>query len=359
MGVKSDRRPGAMLRPMRRFLWLATWLAACGGGGGSAGPDAGSGAGRPRKVFVVSQHHAAIDVVDGTTLALTNRIPCGDRRMPHMIELAPSGDRLWVANLQLDGTAPDEVLVIDPVSETVAARIQLDVGAYVQHVAISADGATVYVSGLGSGIVYRIDARTLTRGPDLRMPAGRNPHGIKVSPDGTHLYVATSKDSVAEMDTASGQMLREWALPGPGLQLALGQGFVYATVPDPPAVARVDLGAGGIVTAWPLPAMTPSPAAPALVMTAAGPRLAVTEQGDPTTPGDQLLLYDVSTGQVAEHWTICKGSHGVTVTPDGRYEYVTGMYDDSVNVIDLQAGAMIQQANVDPMPAGLAVWSPR
>ena len=53
---------------------------------------------------------------------------------------------------------------------------------------------------------------------------------------------------------------------------------------------------------------------------------------------------------------IGRGGHGITVTPGGAFVLVTGMYNDTVSVVDLASGVTVQ-ANVDAMPAGIAAWS--
>ena len=330
---------------------IATAIASAGCG--QDGDPASSS--RPTKIYVVSQHRAAIDVLDGTTLLLSSRIPTGDRRTPHMIEVSPARDQLWISNPHQDSALPDEVLVVDPRTDKLLARVELDIAAYPQHLAIAPDGRTVYVGGLGNDKIYRIDARSFTLGPAIQPRREHNPHGLRLSPDGSRLYTANVNSTVTEYDTATGATLRDFTLPGPGLQLVLGDGALFVTVPMPATVCRIEL-ASGVVTAWPLPADARAPGALAWVSTAAGPRLAVAEQGDVINPGEHLLLLDPATGALMQRHDIGRGGHGIAVTPGGAFVLVTGMYNDTVSVVDL-ASDLTTQANVDAMPAGIAAWS--
>jgi YVTN family beta-propeller protein len=102
-------------------------------------------------------------------------------------------------------------------------------------VAISADKKFIYVSASGSDEVAVVDAAKLLRlvrsplggtfANDLsasagyvvaRIPVGRNPRGLALSPDGSKLYVATRlDDAVAVVDTATRAVVDNISMGGP------------------------------------------------------------------------------------------------------------------------------------------------
>ncbi|MGE5113390.1 MAG: beta-propeller fold lactonase family protein [Acidobacteriaceae bacterium] len=100
-------------------------------------------------------------------------------------------------------------------------------------VAIAPDHSRIYVSSAGSDMVSVLDVARLARfakthksfANDLsassnyvmaRIPVGKNPRGITLSPDGHRLYVANRMDdTIAVIDTAKNQVLSTIELGGP------------------------------------------------------------------------------------------------------------------------------------------------
>lgn len=335
---------------------LAALSAACSSPDNMMTPDGGDGGGnrtRPRKIYVCAQNVGRIDVLDGTTLASITSIPTGDQRAPHNVTVNPAGDRVLATNAHLDGSQPDELLVIDPAQDAIVARVNLEQGATVAHVVVSPDGKTAYVTGWGSNRVYRVDLGTMTRLPDLEMPALDYPHGTRLSADGRILYTANSGMSVSKLDVALGTGV-DVPLPGPGLQVAVGTSAVFASVTNPPAVARIDL-ATSMVTDFRLPAGTPRPGQ--LVLSPDERTVYVGEEGDSSAPGNHLLAVDAATGSVLASYEVGLGAHGVAISPDGKLAFVTGIFDASVAVVDLEAGMTEPTlGRTGRGPNGIAAW---
>jgi YVTN family beta-propeller protein len=62
----------------------------------------------------------------------------------------------------------------------------------------------------------------------------------------------------------------------------------------------------------------------------------------------------MTTKQVVETIVTCKGAHGVVVTPDNKYAYVTNMYENTVSVIDNNTNKVISNIKVDAEPNGIS-----
>ncbi len=323
----------------------AALLAACG---------APSPAGRPSKVYVCAQTVGVIDVLDGETLARVAAIPAGEGRMPHNVVVAPGGAEVLVTSADTTGAAPDEVLVIDAATDGIVARIPLDTGALIAHVVVSPDGGTAYVTGWASDRIYRIDLAARARRDDMIMAGVRHPHGMRLSADGRRLYTANSEGSVSEIDAPSGGTLREFTLPGAAVQVAVADAAVYATVFDPPAVARIDLTTGG-VEVWPL-AGAAGPAQIALAPD--GATIYVADQGIDPAPGDRLFALDAANGEQRAAWEVGRGAHGVALTAAGDLAYVTSVFDAGVAVVDLRGGGAVQLGRTGRGPNGIALHEP-
>ena len=137
---------------------------------------------------------------------------------PEGIALADGGRTLWVADL--DGQR------VQAFDTTRFARLaEVATGAVPIRVAVSPDGKWVVTSNFRAGTVTLIDAKRRARVRDVTV-SGRPEAGqvtILFSGDGKRLYAAeTGDDKVAEIDLASGRVLRR--LPagknGDGLAIA-------------------------------------------------------------------------------------------------------------------------------------------
>jgi DNA-binding beta-propeller fold protein YncE len=319
-------------------------VAACNGPSPSA---------RPAKVYVCAQTAANVEVLDGESLDRIATIQVGAGRMPHNVQVAPGGAEALVTSADAEGVAPDEVLIIDTATDTIWARVALDAGALIAHVVVSPDGQTAYVTGWASNRIYRIDLPSRTRGEDIILAGTRNPHGLRLSADGARLYTANSAGSVSEIDAASGGTLREFALPGPAVQVAVAPAAVYTTVFDPPSVARIDL-ASGAVDVWPLNGGK-GPAQ--LALSPDGATVYVADQGLDATPGERLFALDATTGAERASWEVGRGAHGVALTADGAFAYVTSVFDSGVEVVDL-AGGTVRLGRTGRGPNGIGLLEP-
>ncbi|GFP75740.1 hypothetical protein bsdtw1_01832 [Clostridium fungisolvens] len=61
----------------------------------------------------------------------------------------------------------------------------------------------------------------------------------------------------------------------------------------------------------------------------------------------------MATKQVVATIETGKGAHGVVVSADNKYVYVTNMYDNSVSIIDNASNKVITNVSVDSEPNGI------
>lgn len=341
---------------MTRYTVLTRLLAQAGVVVGLAGCDAApAGPARPRKIYVSAHDVSRIDVLDGRTLAPLVTLEAGFRRMPHDLVLTPDQQRVLVANPSLDGETPDEVLVIDVATDTIVARVPLEAGAFIDHVLPSPDGTQVFVSGWGSNRIHRFDLATLARLPDFLMTGIASPKGLQLSADGALLYTANAAGTVSEIDARSGGVLREFTLGGPAVQVAVGASYVYASVFQPPAVARIDR-ATGVVTGYPLPGAR---GMGQIVLSADERTVYAADEGARATPGNQLYVLDADTGVVLAQHEVGLGANAVALSPDGALAYVTGMFDASLAVVDLSGATATALGGTNRGPNAVALlWDP-
>jgi phospholipase C len=119
---------------------------------------------------------------------------------PHGIAITPDGKTAYVANTG-PNTGPggsETVSVIDVSTQTVTGTV--NVGEGPQVVTISPDGSLVFVTCAdGVYVITTSSGRVSKVREELR-----NPHGVSVTPDGTHAYVTdTDHDQVVVINTSS------------------------------------------------------------------------------------------------------------------------------------------------------------
>lgn len=145
---------------------------------------------------------------------LENGAVAASRRIGEQIEamaLSPDGESLWVSS-NADSTA----YRLDPLTLEVQAEVRT--GAVPIRLAMHPSGDWVVSSNYGSGDLTVID--TATNEAVRTIPVSGSDAAVQVtlvfSTDGSRLYAAeTANDTIAEVDFASGEVLRRLAT-GPG-----------------------------------------------------------------------------------------------------------------------------------------------
>lgn len=172
--------------------------------------------------------------------------------------------------------------------------------------ATPAAAATLIVGNKAEDTISLID---LASGKEVRrLPTGRMPHEIAVSPDGRQAaVVAYGSTTIDIVDLAAGTQ-----------------------------AARIDLAPNG---------------APHGIVWRADGRIIATTEGSST-----LTVVDAATRKVtASIPTGQAGSHMVAVSPDGSRAYVTNLGAKSISVIDLVAGRKLRDLGAGIEPEGLAL----
>lgn len=188
--------------------------------------------------------------------------------------------------------------------------------------AVARDSATpagrLYVTNENSGDLSVVD--TATRKVIATIPLGKRPRGIKVSPDGTLLYVALSGSPMAPPGTD------ERTLPPPD-RGADGIGVVDIAQHKLLRIIR-----GGTD-----PEQT--------AITSDGRRLFVANED-----AGQASVIEVSDGRVVATVPVGGEPEGVDLRPDGKVVYVTSEADNQVAVIDAATAKLITTFKAGPRP---------
>jgi YVTN family beta-propeller protein len=328
------------------------------------------------RAYIALEGEGALAVLDTQSRQVVRRIDLTDTvgaesisRAPHNVQVAPDGKSVWItANAHghhghdSDAQAPmfppsDQLIVVDPATDMVIRRIDIAPMAHLSHVVISPDGRTAFVNAQNLHRIYRIDT---TNGHILGFTgvAGLGPHGIRLAPDGSRGFLAMlDGKSLGILDAQSGGMTVV-PLGGAAVQAGItadGRTAV-ASVYDTRRVALYDVGSRTLAYVD-LPAEAKGPVQ--LYPTPDSRFIYVADQGvyfgQPT--GNRCYKIDLSTRQVVKAIQAGQAPHGIVISADGKFAYVTNLLSDDVSVIDTASDAEVARIPVGREPNGISLWS--
>jgi YVTN family beta-propeller protein len=215
---------------------------------------------------------AAIALVIVAACGDNNRVSPPEPTSPvgrgHSSSIAVSADgaEVYVVNPDLDS-----VSIIDAAARTLAAEIPLGPrpavdgsGAFTPSIlpralAVSPDGATLYVTGMRAGALFAIDLGTR----QVRTtPVGSEPVGVAVSGDGTQIFVACSNDAkVVAVSADRFDVGAQIAVPDEPWALGFASdGTLLLTHLLGPGITAIDPDAASVITTYKIPDMPARPA---------------------------------------------------------------------------------------------------
>jgi YVTN family beta-propeller protein len=237
-------------------------------------------------------------------------------------------------------------------------RVAIPVGNRPAFVAVSPNGAFVYVTNLSSQTVSVIDAstRTVIRNP---ITFGR-PFALAVTPDGGHVYVTKYlQGNVSVIDTAINAVVATipvgdfpW-----GVAVHSAGTRVYVTNLFSNTVSVIDTTPHAVIATVQVGSLPFG-----VAVNPAGTRVYVANMNLDVAQNDyRISVIDTATHAVS---TIQVGTAsppvgvnpaGVAVAPDGAHVYVTNQGSNDVTVIETATNSVISRIPVGTRPPGVAV----
>jgi YVTN family beta-propeller protein len=287
-------------------------------------------------LWVANERDGSITVIDAATssvAATLTGVPA-----PHNVQ-AGRGATMWATS------SGGEVLMLETHYDV---HRRVATGEHPAHV-VQAPGGEVLVTNEGDDTLAIVDLERLRVA--ARVPVGRSPHGLRVSPDGrTALVANTGGGTVSAVDLRTRRELYRLAVGREPVQVAFAPGgrFAYVTLRAENAVAKVDLERRRVV------ARTAVGRGPVqLYPTPDGRLLVVANQGRRAQPGTTVSLVATAPFREVGRVRAGLGPHGVVVDPGGRRAWVTNTYSDDVSVIDLEARAVVATVPTGRAPNGI------
>jgi YVTN family beta-propeller protein len=344
------------------------------------------------KVYVAAEDAGRIDVISPKSRSVIAKIDLANKEdadgtmyMAHNVQVAPDGKSVWVtANAMANHTASlktrilnnlfptayadeghdeastssDQVVVIDPLTDKITRRIDIGSDLHLAHVVLTPDSRFALVSSQNKGDVYKIDTETFKVVATAKAKTNAQPHGLRISPDGKYAYVALMGDKSIGKLSLSTLAFEYIPLNGTPVQTGITTDGKYAlaSVFTDKSMAIVDTATSNVRYA-----KLPSDAkGPLQLYPLSDARYAyVADQGNDfgQPAGNSLYKVDVQQAKTVQTIPVGTAPHGVVVSPDDRYTYVTNMESNDVSVVDNNAGKEVARIKVGKKPNGISYWT--
>ena len=315
--------------------------------------------------YVASESADEVALVrfDGETATVEETIRVGsipiETEGAHGMTVAPDGEH-WYVSIAHGKPFGRVVKYATATNERVGAA---QVGMFPATMQISEVTGLLYVVNFDlhgepeASTVSVVEPQTMTEVD--RITTGVMPHGSRFAPDGRlHYSVGMMDGTLYEVDavkqevtrtlkTGEGMTKPTWVQPHPSKPLA------YVAHNGADEVVEVNLESWTVTRRF----ATGEDTKPYnLDVTPDGSTLVVSYKGTGETG-----IWNLETGDRLARLPNTRGvSHGVVVTPDSRYAFVTaeGVGDESgaVDVFDLQTQTRVASAKVGPQAGGIAFW---
>ncbi|MEK9132875.1 MAG: YncE family protein [Patescibacteria group bacterium] len=342
---------------------------------------------KQEKIYVGLEEDGAVAVLDTQSRKLIKKISLdseeGQEFMAHNVQVAPDKKSVWVTanameksmhSLRLIPSAyasemgeekkgnsekdNSEVIVIDPLTDSILNRVSLGTGLELAHVTLTPDSKTAIVTSQKKDTVFIIDATTKEITKKITVDASSEPHGVSVAPDGSKAYVALLKGKgILEINLSNFESMPILMDGGAAQAIVTPDGKkVVATLYDTKKVAIYNL-ADKKIQEISLPDGAKGPLQ--LYPTSDSSAVYVTDQGYyfKQPKGDKVYKVDLQNAKVVAEITVGQAPHGVVISKDGAYVFVTNYSSNDVSIIDANSNTEITKIRVGKGPNGISLWS--
>jgi len=293
---------------------------------------------------------------------------------PHGLTVSPDGRFLFISTAH--GQPFGFLWKVEAATAKVAGRVEL--GMFPATVALTPDGAFAFVVNFnlhGDMVPSSVSAVSTAEMLEVaRIPTCTMPHGSRINPQGTRHYSACMMDDmIVEIDTRTFGVARLFSVANGAEQLATVPHSEHTAHPVTCSPTWVQPSANGAavyvacnksnevleidVARWSLSRrFKAGDGVYNLAVTHDGRLLVATNKR-----GQSVSIVDLTAGQeLARVATKRRIVHGVVVSPDDRYAFVSvegiGSQPGTVEVIDLRTRTVVAAADVGQMAGGIDFW---
>lgn len=288
---------------------------------------------------------------------------------PHNVQVAPNNKTVWVtANAYLmnanqsnmsgmNMTVGDEIVVIDPLADKIIKRIEMGAGLHLSHIVLTSDSNYAIAIAQTKGIIYKINTKTYEIEREINTESGSEPHGVRISPDGKTAYVALMSGKSMGILNIEKMFISYVPLKGKAIQTGITPDGKYAlaSLYYKPSLAVYEIASAklsyvdlpedalGLVQIYPTPDSR---------------FVYVADQGYFFNQYVGKDVYKIDLQEMKVVQTIESGlaPHGVVVSKDGKFVYVTNSLSNNLSIIDADNGKVIAKISVGRMPNGVSLF---
>jgi YVTN family beta-propeller protein len=324
-------------------------LAGCGGGREPGGT----------RLYVTNEMSAEMTIIDPESRRVVGRVALGKR--PRGIVPSPDGSLLYIAlsgspvagpgvdesTLPPADKAADGIAVFD-VREGRVVRVLRGVSDP-ETVAVSPDGASLYVASEDTGTLVVIDSRS---GAIRRtVPVGGEAEGTAVSPDGSLVYATSEEDhTVAVYDVRQGRVRARIPVGLRPRNAAFSADGRRAFVPGESdgSVTMIDVAADRAVRRARIGGENMRPMGIAFAQ--GGRHLFLT-----TGRGRELVRLDPASLEVTGRVEVGARPWGLAISPDGRHVFTANGPSNDVAMVEAQSLKVVARFEAGERPWGAAI----
>lgn len=346
------------------------------------------------KVYVAAEDGGEVDVINTKSNTVAAKIDLSLKQadssvmyMAHNVQVAPDGKSVWVTANAMTGehtslrtklknalfptayadtghgtesAAKDQLIVIDPQTDKITKRIDMGTNLHLAHVVLTPNSRYAVAVAQEKGEIYKVDANTYKVVQTTPTKQGDEPHGLRITPDGKSAFIAMmGAKSIGQFDLSSATLTY---IPLNGVPVQTGitadGKYVLATVFDSKSVAIYNLAQKRLEYAT-LPPDAKGPLQ--LYPTPDSKYVYVADQGNyfNQPDGDKLHKIDLEQRTIAQTVRVGTAPHGVVVSPDGKYVYVTNLVSNDVSVVDTATNQEVAKVPTAAKPNGISYWVKR
>jgi YVTN family beta-propeller protein len=225
----------------------------------------------------------------------------------------------------------------------------VSVGNHPAHVVYSKDGKYVLVTNNEDDTVSVID--TSSYEVKNTISTGKGPHGFRISDNSKYAYIANMGEdtvSVINIDTLIEERKIEVGETPVTTGITSDGKTLAVTLFAENAMAILDLESNESVK-------VEVGFGPAQVYIGPNDKYAyVANQGTEDKPSSSMSIVDLVSKTVVAEIETGKGAHGVVTSADGKFAYVTNMFENTVSIIDLESKE-VSSIEVGEIPNGITI----
>lgn len=251
----------------------------------------------------------------------------------------------------------DQVIIIDPDTDGILKRIPIAKGIHLAHVVLTPNSQYAYITAQNEGTVYKINVKTFEVIKEIKTGSGSQPHGLRISPDGKYAYLAMLGNKSLGVINLKNDVFSEVLLNGAAVQTGVTPDNKYVVVSlydtKQLAVYRVNDGSVSYIN---LPENAKGPIQ--MYSTPDSRFVYLADQGYYFEQPSSEWVYkiDLESKRAVKEIKAGKAPHGVVVSGDGKFVYVTNLLSGDVSVIDISRDEETARIKVGKEPNGISIW---